>query len=243
MGRCRQEGWEDMDGSGRCSSGSHPRAEDAAGTMRARTPTLHAECQDPLPACCQEWGGGSLPTSLAHASTGNSPDVGLVLVVLAGEVARRALVGDAHHGDLLAIARQVAWRGAAAALLAVLHRRVWGHTPIGMAAPPQPPPRGHPAGPQSPTCRHTYLACGQHTRCTHWGSRWTRCLRRSSWSEAVGVWPASAPHPRLNPLKAVGQGWPLGAEGMRMGGPQLQVGWGRGGPWVQGRQGRDGPGV
>lgn len=70
-------------------------------------------------------------------------------------------------------------------------------------------------GPQPPARHCTYPACGQHTRCTHWGSRWTHCLRRSSsLGVGVGVWPAFAPHPRLTPLKAVGQRWPLSAEGM-----------------------------
>lgn len=149
VGRCWQEGWEDTDGSGRCSSHSHPWAGDAAGTTRARTPSPHT-ARSGVGVTQVPSVPSPLPTALAHPGTGGSPDVGLVLVVLAGKVARRALVGDAHHGDLLAVACQVARRGAAAALLAVLHRRVWGHAPIGMAALPWAPPWGQPAGPPAP---------------------------------------------------------------------------------------------
>lgn len=51
----------------------------------------------------------------------HSPDVGLVAVVLASEVPGGALVGDAHHGDLLAVAGQVAGCGADTALLGILN--------------------------------------------------------------------------------------------------------------------------
>lgn len=97
-------------------------------------------------------GGDPQIPSVPPPAPWGSPNVGLVLVVLAGQVARRALVGDAHHGDLLAVAGQVARRGAAAALLAVLHRRVWGHAPLGTAAHTPPPPKSLPPGP-APTQR------------------------------------------------------------------------------------------
>lgn len=60
----------------------------------------HRDCagQNLLPTHCQEWSGGSPgpqpppppppPHSPALPSTSYSPDIGLVLVVLAGEVAR-----------------------------------------------------------------------------------------------------------------------------------------------------------
>lgn len=63
------------------------------------------------------------------------------------------------------------------------HPSAWLHHP-------GPLPGGSRLAPWPPT---TYPACGQHTRCTRWGSRWTRCLRRSSWLWGWEPGPTSAP--------------------------------------------------
>lgn len=66
----------------------------------------------------------------------------------------------------------------------------------------------HPPAPKiPPSWPRTYPACGQHTRCRHWESRWTRCLRGSCRSGGGSL---THPTPRSLPSR----GWQGPSDGV-----------------------------